>query len=284
MTPMKIDYSNSKIILSSAFQKKAFTVGTQEYNALQAVRQNHPGFALVVRQFKTNTKQERYNVGDIVYIYCTRPFMRVMYKAVVEKESMASNEIVDDSNYWFIQEEHEKALSGKYARLRLIAQADTERLSLDELKRHGLKAAPQGPLRVSAELANYIDCNMDEFRDDGIFPDSSDVYEGAKTQILVNKYERSSIARQRCIAENGTTCFVCGLNFEDFYGEIGKGFIHVHHIVPLHEIGETYKVDYKKDLIPVCPNCHAMLHRKKDGQPFTWQELKNIVDTIREHR
>jgi len=69
MTPMKIDYSNSKIILSSAFQKKAFTVGTQEYNALQAVRQNHPGFALVVRQFKTNTKQERYRG-------LTYPFMR----------------------------------------------------------------------------------------------------------------------------------------------------------------------------------------------------------------
>lgn len=90
-------------------------------------------------------------------------------------------------------------------------------------------------------------------------------------------FERSSIARQRCIEANGTTCVVCGFNFEEKYGYIGKGFIHVHHIIPLNEIGSSYKVNYKKDLIPVCPNCHAMLHRKNDGA-FTWEELKQMID------
>lgn len=60
MTPMKVDYANSKIILSSAFEKKAFIVGTQEYGMLQAVRQNHPSFTVAVRQFKKNTQQEHY--------------------------------------------------------------------------------------------------------------------------------------------------------------------------------------------------------------------------------
>ena len=61
------------------------------------------------------------------------------------------------------------------------------------------------------------------------------------------------------------------------YGELGKDFIHVHHIVPLNTIGEEYKVDYKNDLIPVCPNCHAMLHRKLNNKYYSIEELKSIV-------
>ena len=94
---------------------------------------------------------------------------------------------------------------------------------------------------------------------------------------MVNKYERSSIARKKCIEEFGASCVICGMNFEKAYGEYGKGFIHVHHLKPLHTIGRDYVVDYKKDLIPVCPNCHAMIHRIKDGEILTISELKNIL-------
>jgi hypothetical protein len=84
--------------------------------------------------------------------------------------------------------------------------------------------------------------------------------EGALAEIRVNGYERDRKARQACIDHYGTDCQVCGLDFKSRYGEIGAGFIHVHHIVPLASIGEQYNVDPVKDLIPVCPNCHAMLH------------------------
>ncbi|MFV0148463.1 HNH endonuclease [Empedobacter falsenii] len=67
------------------------------------------------------------------------------------------------------------------------------------------------------------------------------------------------------------------MNFEEVYGKLGKGFIHIHHITPLYQIGKEYKVDYKKDLAPVCPNCHAMLHRKIDGKEFSIQELKELI-------
>lgn len=66
------------------------------------------------------------------------------------------------------------------------------------------------------------------------------------------------------------------------YGELGKEFIHVHHIVPLHEIKETYKVDYRKDLGPICPNCHAMLHRKIDDRTLDIAELKEIIVKYRQ--
>lgn len=226
-------------------------------------------------------QRAKYSVGDIVYIYCTRPYMKVMYKAVVERESIPSSEIVDDREYWHKEDEYLKALVGMYARLKLVNQADNENLSLSKLMQHGLKAAPQGPVKINEELSSYIDRYMNDFANTDVFPDSDipeKYYEGGVCSVQVNKYERSSIARQRCIEYNGSTCFVCGFNFKEFYGEPGDGFIHIHHIVPLNEIGKEYVVDYKKDLIPVCPNCHAMLHRKIDGKYIDWQALKIIVN------
>lgn len=79
--------------------------------------------------------------------------------------------------------------------------------------------------------------------------------------IVVNAYERNQDARIECLREWKTVCVVCGFDFEKVYGDLGKGFIHVHHLKPLSEIGETYEIDPINDLRPVCPNCHAMLHR-----------------------
>ncbi len=71
---------------------------------------------------------------------------------------------------------------------------------------------------------------------------------------------------------HGTRCQVCGLDMAKRYGDIGQGFIHIHHLVPLSEIKQDYRLDPKTDLIPVCPNCHAMLHRR--NPPYTPEELK----------
>ena len=79
----------------------------------------------------------------------------------------------------------------------------------------------------------------------------------------VKKYERSRLNRAACIEIHGTDCKICGFSFGECYGELGDGFIHVHHIVPVSEMGGSYILDPAKDLIPVCPNCHSMLHRRK---------------------
>lgn len=73
----------------------------------------------------------------------------------------------------------------------------------------------------------------------------------------MNWYERDRNARDACIQYYGPRCKVCALDFEERYGEIGKGFIHVHHTVPLSELGEKYTVDPIADLVPVCPSCNA---------------------------
>lgn len=86
--------------------------------------------------------------------------------------------------------------------------------------------------------------------------------EGDARQIEVNRYERNPLNRKLCLAVKGYDCAICGMNFEKTYGGIGHHFIHVHHIVPVSKLGPGYAIDPIKDLIPVCPNCHAMLHRK----------------------
>lgn len=112
-----------------------------------------------------------------------------------------------------------------------------------------------------------------------IYPDevheNGSLAEGVKKTISVNAYERNTTARKKCIEHYGVTCNVCKFDFEAIYGSVGSGFIHVHHIVPLHVINRSYIVDPIKDLRPVCPNCHAMLHR--GNTTLTIEELKEII-------
>ncbi len=62
-------------------------------------------------------------------------------------------------------------------------------------------------------------------------------------------------------------------------GEVGRDFIHVHHISFISSMkGREHKVNPKTDLIPVCPNCHAILHRKINGKYLSPSELKNIIN------
>ncbi len=105
--------------------------------------------------------------------------------------------------------------------------------------------------------------------------DEKNYEEGSKKQIIVNAYERNLKAREECINKFGYLCSVCGFDFVKKYGELGKNFIHVHHIKPLSEIDQTYQVDPYKDLRPVCPNCHAMLHRKVPA--FSIEEIQNMI-------
>ena len=95
-------------------------------------------------------------------------------------------------------------------------------------------------------------------------PPSGKTYpEGATTTIVVNAYERNRGAREACITAFGHTCSVCQFDFTARYGRLGTGYIHVHHLVDLSTVGDDYKVDPINDLRPVCPNCHAMLHKKR---------------------
>jgi predicted RNA-binding protein with PUA-like domain len=99
--------------------------------------------------------------------------------------------------------------------------------------------------------------------------------EGAVKRVTVNAYERNARSRKLCLEHWGYTCAACGFDFEKRYGALGKGFIHVHHIVPVSTVGEGYQINPITDLRPVCPNCHAMIHKTK--VPATIDEIKRLL-------
>lgn len=102
----------------------------------------------------------------------------------------------------------------------------------------------------------------------------TELSEGGARQVTLTKYERSATARQKCIEHHGCRCSVCGLDFACVYGAHGQGFIHVHHLTQLSEAGRS-SVDPIADLRPVCPNCHAMLHRKRNAMSI--EQLRQLV-------
>jgi hypothetical protein len=99
--------------------------------------------------------------------------------------------------------------------------------------------------------------------------------EGASIMVMARRYERSPANRRACIALKGYRCSVCGLDFGEMYGKVGDGFIHVHHLKPLSAPKQGHAVDPETDLVPICPNCHAMLHRK--NPPYSPALLQRVI-------
>ncbi|MFT3748197.1 MAG: hypothetical protein QM768_07765 [Agriterribacter sp.] len=99
--------------------------------------------------------------------------------------------------------------------------------------------------------------------------------EGKVVQVFVNRYERNQKARQECIRHYGDKCFACGFDFGATYGDIAKGFIHVHHLTQLADISEEYSIDPINDLAPLCANCHSVIHLTKPA--MTIEELKKLL-------
>lgn len=103
---------------------------------------------------------------------------------------------------------------------------------------------------------------------------------GKGKKIVINTYERNPKARKACLIHYGYKCAICGFDAKEVYGDGYDGKIEVHHVTPIHEIGNEYQVDPIKDLIPICPNCHMILHSKSKttGKYISVQELKELFN------
>ncbi|MGO7968142.1 HNH endonuclease [Rhizobium ruizarguesonis] len=99
--------------------------------------------------------------------------------------------------------------------------------------------------------------------------------EGEPQTVELTKYERNAAARRECIKHFGHKCQACDLSYEERYGPIGADLIHVHHVMPLSQIGESYQVDPIRDLVPLCANCHHVAHRR--NPPYTVAELRTAL-------
>lgn len=100
--------------------------------------------------------------------------------------------------------------------------------------------------------------------------------EGKKKLAFGYKYERNPKLRKQALKIHGFNCKACNFNFESIYGERGKEFIEIHHIKPLSEVDGEMAINPKYDLIPLCSNCHRMIHRKKDNM-LSVEELREII-------
>lgn len=147
----------------------------------------------------------------------------------------------------------------------------------------------QSGISINPKIVNDLEANWfnfireykyirNSFVSNDVIIDINEPYrEGKSKDVIQTRYERNPEARKRCLSHYGYSCKVCTYNFEHHFGEIGKCFIHVHHINQISEIGKEYEIDPLKDLIPVCPNCHSMIHSKRPA--YTIDEIKEVRKT-----
>lgn len=84
--------------------------------------------------------------------------------------------------------------------------------------------------------------------------------EGGRRRVEISVRERSASARLASIRHHGSSCFICGFDFGRFYGKRAKGFIEVHHRKQISESSGLRPVDAVSDLVPLCANCHRVVH------------------------
>ena len=109
---------------------------------------------------------------------------------------------------------------------------------------------------------------------DGL-PESLPDNEGERSLVVSARYERNPVNRALCLSRKGYVCSVCGFDFGRVYGKIGRNYIEVHHVMPVSRMGPDYHFDIDWDLVPVCSNCHSMLHRR--DPPYTVSELQAVI-------
>jgi predicted HNH restriction endonuclease len=100
--------------------------------------------------------------------------------------------------------------------------------------------------------------------------------EGSKAKKFVTTYERDRRYRRQAIAIHGVKCFGCEEDMGVKYGQYAQGLIHVHHIVPVSMMDAPKKINPATDLVPVCPNCHSVIHRRREAT-LSVNELREML-------
>ena len=94
--------------------------------------------------------------------------------------------------------------------------------------------------------------------------------DGERKHILkeTDVIRRNPQLRQMCIDKYGYQCQCCGMDFAEAYGkDLGANFIEVHHLkmISTYETDGVPK-DFLENLVPLCSNCHSMIHHIKDSE------------------
>jgi len=116
------------------------------------------------------------------------------------------------------------------------------------------------------------------------FDEDEEIEEGNVQYSRIKTRTRSAKLRREAIkhfkdSEGKIQCSICGFDFEDKYGTLGKGFIEIHHKKPIYTYSDQDQKqmvsEILNNLMPVCPNCHRMIHRMDKVDE---ERLKEIVN------
>lgn len=99
-----------------------------------------------------------FEVGDVVYIYCTKPEMRIRYKMNVIATDIPSSKAKIDKKFWSDEAEFKKGMEyNRYFRMELVSETKSDLLTMDELHRQGVKGYFYGPRTIDRELTMYVE-------------------------------------------------------------------------------------------------------------------------------
>lgn len=167
------------------------------------------------------------------------------------------------------QNQIKQLISGNYP-IRIFTREDNRMPFVYQGLGTPLETKDTTPVKIAWQI---IDENYNPYEVNPV--EDNILKEGKVEYAVITKYERNNEARKKCIEHYGYKCYICRFDFRKKYGEIGKDYIHVHHLNPISDIKEEYVIDPIKDLIPICPNCHAIIHLT--NPPLSIDEIKNLI-------
>ena len=214
------------------------------------------GFAIVVKEmYLLNDKNDTLNGenvvdGKITHFKFDAPIIKFMHYHKYVKNDITPSMLEQEGKDYIINKLSKIDENGN-----IIPKENDHRIDEEKNK------------EAEEEFEDY------EFKDDEI---TKLLLEGGKTKKVRNVYKRSKEIRQQVIKSHGTICEACGFDFYKTYGEIGMGFIEVHHIDPISTWEEQREPDIENDFLCLCSNCHSMVHRNRKNV-LSLENLKTIL-------
>lgn len=207
----------------------------------------------------------------------------IYYKSKMQKRKFADKRLSKDPHYFGfatigeVEKNKDKTYNASFRDFHLFAKAVPFKIGEDYLEviptsrksnywRDGVRPIDETLYNKILELAEIeLNTGASIYNDVELSAVDAAIYlEGGQKLAIVTLYERNQQLRDKAIEIHGYSCKVCGFNFGETYGEWGEGFIHIHHKNPVAQNAEVKTVNPETDLVPLCANCHAMVHRRKN--------------------
>jgi len=144
---------------------------------------------------------------------------------------------------------------GNYMELQLLNSLEDDTLNLKDLQENGTRGPVQGPRSLKDGLLEFVlerlDIYIKETQLDESLLENIEYKEGKVSTYYGTRFERNQKLRQKVIE--------------------------IHHIKPMYSIKGEISVNPYINLVPLCSNCHKMIHRKMK-EPLTIDELKRNMN------